>query len=203
MTVESSTKARHPLEGVAGFRTSMEAQGIEPWSEPLSSSASTCVCSALNLAPGRHGASLPDVDLQSVSLAAEEDYRSPVRFVDPMPAPRTGPGQRRCVKRASSAYAASARSELAGKSFPKGLSRTSDLGTRRCLLSTRRSRSPPCNKDNRGGEWVKLGDDRQETRSENREVRGGSSPSSRPSPAIGVASGETILIPSGAVYMTA
>jgi hypothetical protein len=122
----------------------VEAQGIEPWSESASGTASTCVGSASSLASGRHGTSLPDVDLRQCSFPVVEGHRSLVRIFDPMEAPRTGSCHRRCYKRArSSAYAAIARSELAGKSVPKGLSRISDLGTRRSLHPTRRSQSPP------------------------------------------------------------
>ena len=42
----------------------MEAQGIEPWSEPASSTASTCVGRSLGVAPGRLSANLPETNLR-------------------------------------------------------------------------------------------------------------------------------------------
>ncbi len=124
----------------------MEAQGIEPWSESASGTASTCVGSASRLASGRHGAVLPDVDLLKSRARCRRTTACQsglsTRSRRPGRAPSSGVRQ----ASVSSAYAASASSELAGKSVPKGLSRTPDLGTRRCLLPTRRSQSPPCPK---------------------------------------------------------
>jgi hypothetical protein len=42
----------------------MEAQGIEPWSEPASSTASTCVGRCSRVVPGRSSANLPETNLQ-------------------------------------------------------------------------------------------------------------------------------------------
>src|SRR5439155_24112402 len=50
----------------------MEAQGIEPWSEPASGTASTCVGRCFRVAPGRSSANLPETNLPT-------SYRSPRR----------------------------------------------------------------------------------------------------------------------------
>src|SRR5690606_24573791 len=119
------------------FSLAVEAQGIEPWSESASGTASTCVGSASSLASDRHGTSLPDVDLlRSRSRrrrTAGHQSGFSIRCKRPGRAPVIGGA---ASEPKGSTYAASARSELAGKSFPKGLSRTSDLGTRRSLLPT-------------------------------------------------------------------
>ena len=52
----------------------MEAQGIEPWSESASETASTCVGFAFRLTSGRREAVLPDADLLKYSCAVVEDY---------------------------------------------------------------------------------------------------------------------------------
>src|SRR6185436_3144669 len=68
----------------------MEAQGIEPWSEPVSSTASTCVGRCLCVAPGRSSANLPGTNLRLISPAAPEDHGRPARLCYSMPSPRTG-----------------------------------------------------------------------------------------------------------------
>ncbi len=52
----------------------MEAQGIEPWSESASETASTCVGFASRLTSGRRKACLPDADLRWCSCPVVEDY---------------------------------------------------------------------------------------------------------------------------------
>lgn len=64
------------------YRPLMEAQGIEPWSESTSGTASTCVGLASSLASGRRKAILPDVDLLSCTLLTSEDRQSLVRIDD-------------------------------------------------------------------------------------------------------------------------
>jgi len=58
----------------------VEAQGIEPWSEPAFSAASTCVGRCLRVVPGRSSANLPGTNLRIFSPAASEGRGRPARF---------------------------------------------------------------------------------------------------------------------------
>jgi len=75
--------------GIRG-REVMEAQGIEPWSEPAFSAASTCVGRCLCVVPGRSSANLPGTNLRRISPAASEDHVRPARLCYSTPTPRTG-----------------------------------------------------------------------------------------------------------------
>ena len=71
-------------------RVPVEAQGIEPWSEPAFSAASTCVGRCLRVAPGRSSANLPETNLRVFLPAASEDHGRPARLCYSTPTPRTG-----------------------------------------------------------------------------------------------------------------
>ena len=92
------TEASRPLASLGV--TTMEAQGIEPWSESASGNASTCVGFDFSLISGPFEADHPETDLRWSSCPVVEDYLAIVRIFDPMPAPRTGSEQRRSVNRA-------------------------------------------------------------------------------------------------------
>jgi hypothetical protein len=96
----------------------MEAQGIEPWSEPASGTASTCVGRGLRVAPDRSSANLPGTNLQQISPAASEARGRPVRLCYSTPTPRTGSfAEATGSELSSTSYAASAKSELAVECF--------------------------------------------------------------------------------------
>ena len=91
---------RQPLGDRVAVIFPMEAQGIEPWSESASETASTCVCSVSSLAWARYRANRSHVDLPRISGLTWENRQPLARIFDPKPTPRTGFGLRRSVKRA-------------------------------------------------------------------------------------------------------
>lgn len=140
----AKTQCRNTYAPKSRGRKGMEAQGIEPWSEPASSTASTCVGRCLRVVPGRSSANLPETNLRRISPATSEDHGRPARFCYSTPTPRTGSVAEGAGSELSSAsYAASAKSELAVEFFPSGFTRNLDLGTLPHLLLTRRNQSPP------------------------------------------------------------
>ncbi len=122
----------------------MEAQGIEPWSESASSTTSTCVG---RVSYRRVGAALrpasPTPSSEKSHSRRRRSAASQPGFAIRYRTPQAGFQDRRCIKRASSAYAAIARLELASSVFPRCFTRCLDLGTQRYLHPTRRNRSPP------------------------------------------------------------
>src|ERR1041385_3595753 len=95
----------------------MEAQGIEPWSEPASSAASTCVGHGLRVVPGRSMAHLPGTNPSGSHPPREGARGRPARLCYSMPSPQAGSVTEGCFSELGSAEAASAKSELAVESF--------------------------------------------------------------------------------------
>jgi len=68
----------------------MEAQGIEPWSEPASSAASTCVGRRSSVVPGRSAAHLPGTNPSKSRPPREGDRGRPARLCYSVPPPQAG-----------------------------------------------------------------------------------------------------------------
>ena len=68
----------------------MEAQGIEPWSEPASCTASTCVGRPSNLGSGAVTDRPTRSEPPKISPAALEDRGKPARLCYSVPPPRAG-----------------------------------------------------------------------------------------------------------------
>ena len=82
--------AKNKSYSLLATRYLVEAQGIEPWSEPAFSAASTCVGRCLRVVPGRSSANLPGTNLRRISPGASEDHARPARLCYSTPTPRTG-----------------------------------------------------------------------------------------------------------------
>ena len=122
----------------------VEAQGIEPWSECGSGTASTCVDPSSSVSPTRRGTGRFGDYLLMSRLARRRTTLGQPGFAIRSTAPRAGSANRRCDKRAFQLSLRSQRQVIVGVwLFPSGLARDLDLGTQQFLLPTRRSRSPP------------------------------------------------------------
>jgi len=81
-------------------RPAVEAQGIEPWSECGSRTASTCVDPSLCVSPARQGIGRSGDYLLKSRLVRRRTALSQPGFSIRSTAPRAGSANRRCVKRA-------------------------------------------------------------------------------------------------------
>jgi hypothetical protein len=96
----------------------VEAQGIEPWSEYASETASTCIgpISCLFAGPASSRPVRRSASCDSRCTVVRR-RRQPARLCDTVGTPQAGFRHRRCFSELSSAYAASASSELAVDTF--------------------------------------------------------------------------------------